>query len=430
MPDQIITSFAFPNYSGMLFNKGNTKTPFSTLIAGEAKQTNHVEFVTGQEYETGGGSQPEISESASLTAPEATAVTREQKSNVTQIFMETLYVSYAKESNMGTLSGLNIAGQQANPVTERDFQIAAKMAKIARDIEYTFINGVYQKALNDTTANKTRGMVTAITSNIIDLAGEPVRLWDLAEAMKSIYEKQGSLNGLVAWMDPVTSFQIHADAEQNGLTVVPAAREINGIKLSAILTPLGTIYPYIGEFLPVGTCLIINPAVVGRVEQPVPGKGNFFLEPLAKVGAGTKEQIFGQVGLDHGPEWMHAKIVGINPNFVKPKAGKRIYAVDPIPTAEVLPVLSTVTLGVPTVGVETDALVIAYTGTPASEPTLAYQWKIGTSALGTFVDIDGETNATYTPVVGDADKYIKCEVTATGTAAGTVLSNAKKVISA
>lgn len=431
MADQVVTSFAVPNYSGLLFNKGNTKTPFSTLIANNnPKQTNHVEFVTGQEFQTEGGSQPNISETASLTAPEATRATREQKKNVTQIFMEAIYESYAKQSNMGTLSGLNIAGQLANPATKRDFQIAVKMAKIARDIEYTFINGVYQLATTDAEVNKTRGMVTAITSNIVDLAGAAIRLWDVAEAMKSIYESQGSLNGLVLWVDAVTSFQLHADAEQNGLTVVPAAREINGIKLTTILTPLGEIGLYIGEFLPSGTCLIINPAIVGRVEQFVPGKGNFFVEELAKTGAGIKEQIFGQIGLDHGPEWMHAKITGINPNFVKPQSGTKIFATAPIPTTNVLPVLESVTLAVPQVGVETDALVLQYTGEPSETPTLAYQWKISTSPSGVYADIADATSATYTPAVGDVDKYIKCEVTATVTAKGVVLSNAKKVIAA
>ena len=430
MSDSIITSFTSPNYSGMLFNKGNTKTPFATMIAGNGKLTNHVEFVTGQEYQTGGGSQPEISETASLTAPDATKITREQKTNVTQIFQEAIYESYAKQSNMGTLSGLNIAGQVANPTTERDFQIAGTMAKIGRDIEYTFINGVYQKATNDATPNKTRGMIPAITSNIVDLQGEAIRLWDVAEAMKSIYEQQGSLNGLVLWVDAVTSFQLHADAEQNGLTVVPAAREINGIKLTSLITPLGTIYLYLGEFLPSGTCLVINPAVVGRVEQFVPGKGNFFIEALAKTGAGTKEQIFGQIGLDHGPEWMHAKITGINPNFVKPKSGKKVYISETVPTTNVLPSLDVVTLGTPTVDVATAALVLQYTGEPSETPTLAYQWKIATTALGAYTNIAGATSATYTPVAGDANKYIKCEVTATVSAKGVVLSNAKKVVAA
>ena len=48
------------------------------------------------------------------------------------------------------------------------------------------------------------------------------------------------------------------------------------------------------------------------VEQLVPGKGNFFLEELAKTGASTKKQIFGQIGLDHGPEWYSAKITHLS----------------------------------------------------------------------------------------------------------------------
>ena len=89
MADVFATSFGVLNYSGMLFNKGNTRTPLSAAIGSKAKLTNHVEFVTGQEYNTGTtGAQPAISETASLTAPDATVITREQKTNVTQIFME------------------------------------------------------------------------------------------------------------------------------------------------------------------------------------------------------------------------------------------------------------------------------------------------------------------------------------------------------
>ena len=64
MADTFATSFAVLNYSGMLFNKGNTRTPLSSIIGPRAKTTNHVEFVTGQSYTSGGGTQPAISETA------------------------------------------------------------------------------------------------------------------------------------------------------------------------------------------------------------------------------------------------------------------------------------------------------------------------------------------------------------------------------
>ena len=325
MADTFATSFGVLNYSGMLFNKGNTRTPLSSVIGGRAKNTNHVEFVVGQNYTTGGGSQPAISETASLTAPDASVVTRSQETNVTQIFKESVGVSYAKQSNMGTLSGVNIANQAANPINELDFQVAAKMQKIARDIEYTFINGVYNKATTDATINKTKGLVSAVTTNTQAMSNKPLGLWDIADMVKKVYESNAPTTGLCLWCDAITLFQINADAVQNGLTVVPAAREINGIALSSVVTPIGVVYLYLGECLPEGTALLLNLDVIAPVNQPTPGKGNFFLEELAKVGAGTKYQIFGQLGLDYGPEWYHGKFTGIAKTFTKPEYSRSVY---------------------------------------------------------------------------------------------------------
>lgn len=326
MSDTFATSFATLNYSGLLFNKGNTRTPFSTMIGSRMKTTNHVEFVTGQEYTGGGaGAQPAISENASLTAPDATIATRAQKTNVTQIFQEAVGISYAKQSNMGTLSGINIEAQAANPPNELDWQVDVKMQKIARDIEFTFIQGAYNKATTDATINKTRGMVEAITSNVTAMASKPLGLWDVADMMKKVYESNAPVQNLVLWCDAVTMFQLNADAVQNGLTVVPAARDVNGISLSSVVTPMGVVNLYLGECLPAGTALLIDFDVISPVSQPVPGKGNFFLEPLAKVGAGEKYQIFGQMGLDHGPEWYHGKFTGISTAFTKPTYSRSVY---------------------------------------------------------------------------------------------------------
>lgn len=316
MPDAYATSFAVLNYSGMLFNKGNTRTPLSTIIGGRRKITNHVEFVTGQDFTTGDAAQPAISENASLTAPLATVVTRIQNTNVTQIFHESVAISYAKESNMGTLSGVNIANQQANPINELDFQVSAKMQKIANDIEYTFINGVYNKATSDATVNKTRGLNAAITTNAWDMltkaetAGK-FGVWDIANVLKMMRGNNAPTNGLALWLDPDAAILLNKDAAANNMTIVPASREVNGIALSSIMTPMGIVYLYVGEYMPAHTAFVLNLDAIAPVEQPVPGKGNFFLEQLAKVGAGEKYQIFGQVGLDYGPEWYHAKITNI-----------------------------------------------------------------------------------------------------------------------
>ena len=312
MADTFAMSGNTPNFSGMLFNKGNTKTPFSTMIGAHRKFTNHTEFVTGQEYETAEGSQPDISEAESLTAPDASVLKREQKTNVTQIFQESVGISYGKMSNMGTLSGINVAGQQANPVSEEDFQIAAKMAKIGQDIEYTFLNGKYQKSTGDNVPNKSRGLLTAIESNIVDADGKMLSFMLLCEAMKCIDDSNGDTTNLVVGLDSTGRLQLNADAAANGLTIVSAGRDINGIAVDQVLTPLGTVYLKTLKYLPTGTVALFDPSIMAPVEQIVPKKGNFFLEELAKVGAGTKKQIFGQIGLDHGPEWYSAKITNLS----------------------------------------------------------------------------------------------------------------------
>lgn len=121
--------------------------------------------------------------------------------------------------------------------------------------------------------------------------------------------------------------------------MVPAAREINGIALSSVVTPIGVVYLYLGECLPAGTALLLNLNVIAPVYQPVPGKGNFFLEPLAKTGAGEKYQLFGQIGLDHGPEWYHGEFTGIAQSFTAPKYSRSVFiandTTNPVNTKEV-----------------------------------------------------------------------------------------------
>lgn len=324
---ETVQSFACPNYSGLLYNKANTKTPFLNMISGNVKYTNSVEFVTGQFYSSEEGEIPEISETGSLTAPQASFVTRNQLTNVTQIFMESVAISYAKQSNMATLSGINVAGQVANPGNELDFQVARKMEKIKRSIEKTFIQGEFNKATKDTEVNKTRGMVQAITTNVVDATSKKLTLWLVDEVVEKISNAGGEIDNLVVLMNSKNLLQLHANAIELGMPVGSEYTTAYGIQVRDLILPVGTtVRVALGEFIPEGTALVINQSVIGPVEQPVPGKGNFFLEPLAKTGAGEKYQIFGQIGLDHGPEWYHGKITGLSTEFAEP-VGQKVVTV-------------------------------------------------------------------------------------------------------
>lgn len=302
----IATTFTCPNYSGMLYTKSNRATPFLNSI-GAAVVSRSVEFPVNQEYSLGSAAQPAISETASLTAPTPSTVARTQQYNVCQIFHEAVGTSYAHASNMGYMSGLNRAGQEPDPQDELDWQIAKAMEKIAANINYTFLNGAYNRANSDATINKTRGIITAVTTNkVYATTANTLAKADLRNLFKSVFDNSGIVDGAVLFMDAATKIALTALYEDStSAFILPNSRTVGGANIEQLVTDFGTVGVVVDRHMPSKQVLIANVDVCRPVEMIVPNKGNFFYEELSKVGAGTSGQIFGQIGLDYGPEWFH-----------------------------------------------------------------------------------------------------------------------------
>lgn len=320
------TSFDLLNYAGMLFCKGNVKTPFSTMIGGKSREAKGWKFHTSLAYEPGGGEeQPAISEAASITAPDPKPVSRTPKANVCQIFQESVALTYGKMSSQEQLSGVNVAGATPNPASELDFQVANAMLRIGRDIEYSFLNGTYQESTGKTVPYKTRGILNAIETNSLAGGGNGLSFWQIARLHKMIAGEGGNPDGLVLMANPIHILQFNGDAKANGLTIVESSRNINGINVTSIMTPFGLI-DIAGNFnMAAGDAMLFNPAICAPAMLPVPGKGNFFLEPLAKNGASENYQIYGQAGLDYGAEWYHGKITGLSTEFEESEYQRKVY---------------------------------------------------------------------------------------------------------
>ena len=247
----------------------------------------------------------------SLTAPDAAVVTRKQDTNVTQIFQKATGISYAKMANMGTLSGLNVAGQQSNVLNELDFQVGVKMAEMGADLEYTLLNGKHNKATTDSQVNKTRGFVEAIKTNVIEAGSKGIDHELINDAMQAVREKGGDTSSLIMLVSPKNKREITKHYNLSNGFILPASRNVGGLSIDQIVTDFGTIGLMIHDMVSDEEILFLNLGVCAIVEQPTPGKGNFFWEELARTGAGIKGHIFGQCGLDYGPEWYHAKITGL-----------------------------------------------------------------------------------------------------------------------
>ena len=63
--------------------------------------------------------------------------------------------------------------------------------------------------------------------------------------------------------------------------------------------------------MPADSILIADVAHIAPVFQAVPNKGILFEEELAKTDASDKIQIYGQIGLAHGPSFLHGSITGL-----------------------------------------------------------------------------------------------------------------------
>ena len=308
------TSWNLPNYAGELFTASPKKTPLLSMIGGltGGKTSDSFEFVCGQEYELPKASQPDISERASLTAPEPKHIDRTQKTNTCQIYHESIDLSYAKLSQKGKLSGLNLGGQSANPANEEDWQVQQKLSKIATDVEYTFINGVYQQSTGDDVAARTRGLF-ALCEDVTSIDAQEATLSKaLLDAFYLELVNNGALWDNMTMLVGATLKQqvtnIYADQFRAQMNM---GERKAGMNIVTIETDFGLINIVFDMFVPAGSILCADIAHISPVFCPVPGKGVLFKEDLAKTGADNKKQIYGQIGLDHGLAFMHGAMTNL-----------------------------------------------------------------------------------------------------------------------
>lgn len=303
------TVWNLPNYAGLLYTSTPNETPFLNLIAAKAAKTDNFQFPTGAQYTNEAAAQPAITEQASLTAPDAVSYVRTQGTNVTQIFQETVSVSYARMANAGRISGVTGSCCDAVP-GELEFQTARALEKISRDVEYSFINGEYQLSTAADVANKTRGITNAC-GTVVDANGAALTRALINSVLSQAYAAGASFSDTVLLCGAGVKQAItDAYSTQWGFSAPPTTQK-GGMNIMQIETDFGVMSVVLSRFIPAATLIGADISCCRPMEQDVPGKGNFFREALSKTGAAEEYQIFGQIGLDHGPEWKHFKITNI-----------------------------------------------------------------------------------------------------------------------
>ena len=300
-------SYNLPNYVGELFNVSPTDTPLLSAIGGMTggKSVTSKQF-TWQTTDLAGATQTAVVEGAD---PVMKGRTRSEVTNVAQIMQYGVEVSYTKQAAVGNLSGESIIGNQ--PVQdELAFQLDMAMKTAARDIEHSFIQGTYVADTDISTARKTRGMLEAVTTNEVAGAAGALDQAKVESALKQMADSGAPFEMPVIFANAFQKQKLSA-IYSSALALAPRDRNIGGVNITTIETDFGQVGIVFERHIPADDVLIADLAFLKPVFLDIPGKGHFFVEPLAQTGAAYKYQVYGEVGLEYGPEQFHAKITNL-----------------------------------------------------------------------------------------------------------------------
>lgn len=328
-----VTSWDLPNFPGELYTAdivpgtGEVNPSFLTMIGGinggNAKIVADMSFNMTTEYDHPAAIQPEISEQTSVTTlPTPVNPIKTNTRNTCQIYQEAVEETYLSQSTRGRLvtDQLYPAADPTEawmsefaPSTDMaalSSQVSYALARVARNVNYTFLNGTYQEMTSKSVAPKTRGILEGITTNVVN-ANSATLNNDLLNALYiSLVDNSA---GKAFQRLPVLIMSSTQKTKFSDLfAYAPESRTVAGYNIQVYETNFGPVNIMYEPTIPSDTILFANLDLIKPVFNEVPGKGVLFYEPKQKTGASEGGMLYGHIGLDYGPEWMHGKITNLS----------------------------------------------------------------------------------------------------------------------
>ena len=186
------TTFNLPNYVGELFNISPEDTPFLSAIGGltGGVSVNSTVF-TWSSYDLRDAAD-DRQRVEGADAPTAEGRVRANGSNVLEIHQEQVSVTYTKQAATNQFAGTAPFVGGVNAVQdELAWQLQQEFKQIARDVEASFITGTYQMPANNSTPRKTRGVLEAIETNVVDCNDAVLTADDVLDLMQEVWENGG-----------------------------------------------------------------------------------------------------------------------------------------------------------------------------------------------------------------------------------------------
>lgn len=316
-----------PNFPGELFFLSPRDTPLLTLIGGltGGRSVATTQF-TWQDTLHRAPADQVIAEGADATF---SSQKRSERKNVVQIFQYGVEVTYSKQAATA-LIGTSLAGSPTDVagvtaaawlgdqpvVDEMSFQTRVKIEQAGLDCEWTFLNNTFANP-NDGSARQTQGIIGAITTVANDATGLVTvgtgagMAGVVNDLVQDVYVNGGRLMDPIVMANPIEKRYISQDFQQNNGNIAPRSYNRFGVNATDIETDFAIVSVMTNRHLAAGTTLLLDASVLRPVFMPIPGKGHFFLEPLSKAGSYDRNQLYGEIGLEYGPEGWHGKATNV-----------------------------------------------------------------------------------------------------------------------
>lgn len=307
----------FVQYAGELYLFGTYRNPFLASLGAGGKVTDQFDFALSSTATLASGTQQAISEDDSATAPSSASdydsYTRDQDVNTCQIVQRYVRTTNKMLSSwnkqIGDSSDYGSIGGENMIVDVHDWNTNATLKQIYRDMNYTCWNGAYQRASGADTAAKTRGLDNAITTNETTISGAiaDITKSEIDSHLVGVGEAGYDLSNSVIWVNGDAKVAL-SNLYSLNLQTQPRERTIGGVNVQMIVTDFGE-FPVVVDFdVPSNKIFFINMDVVSNMWCPVFGKGNLYYEEKPDAAAARTGMIYGQWGLDYGPEEAHSVI--------------------------------------------------------------------------------------------------------------------------
>lgn len=314
------TTFNLPNYVGELFEITPTDTPFLSAIGGltGGKEVHSTIFQWQVADLRDASASRQRLEGAD--APTAEERTRTNVTNVLEIHQEAITLSYTKVAATGQYASTGSSHPYADGIDGNDplvdeeaKQTQWALQQIARDVEVGFLTNTKVEPATNASARVTGGLIPAITTNIVNANNAPLTEDMILDLMQMVWESGGiSVSETATLMCNGGQKRKLTEIFVTNKNYQEMSRNVGGVNLTTFETDFGRCNIMLNRHMPTDTVVVASLDECAPCFMPIPGKGHFFVEELARTGASIKKQLYGEIGLEYGVERHHGKVYDLN----------------------------------------------------------------------------------------------------------------------